>query len=158
VQRCAIIAQKQIRHASGNRERLMRRDAVKERGPARWALAAIYLVAGIFHLSTPGAFLMITPDWVPFPRQVILTTGLCEIAGAIGLLTRGLRRAAGVGLALYAVCVLPANIKHALDGLPAGQIQLGWWYHAPRLALQPILVWWALFAGKIVDWPFRRRR
>ena len=124
---------------------------------SRWILATLYFAAGLFHLGTPGTFLMITPDWVPFPRGVILVTGLCELAGSIGLLTRSLRRAAGIGLALYAVCVFPANIKHAIDGLPPGQVQLGWWYHAPRLALQPVLVWWALFAGSVVDWPFRDR-
>lgn len=98
---------------------------------------------------------MITPSWVPFPRQVIFATGLCELAGAIALNTR-LRRAAGAALALYAVCVYPANIKHALYGLPEGQLQLGWWYHAPRLALQPVLVWWALYAGELIEWPFGR--
>ena len=61
-------------------------------------------------------------------------------------------------LALYAVCVYPANIKHAIEGIPVGDVQLGWWYHAPRLALQPVLVWWALFAGKITDWPFRKQQ
>ena len=121
-------------------------------------LAACYLTAGIFHLATPATFLMITPDWVPYPRQVILGTGVCELAGAAGLLTKRFRKAAGLALALYAVCVYPANIKHAFDGLPAGQVQLGWWYHVPRLALQPVLVWWALFAGEVVTWPFGRRR
>ncbi len=84
-------------------------------------------------------------------------TGLCEIAGAIALLTRALRRAAGIALATYAVCVFPANIKHAIDSLPAGAEHLGWWYHAPRLAFQPVLVWWALFAGEVVAWPLARR-
>ncbi|MGI4943610.1 MAG: DoxX family protein [Janthinobacterium lividum] len=130
----------------------------KARGAARWCLAAVYLAAGAFHIATPDTFLLITPGWVPLPRQVILGTGLCELAGGVGLLTRRLRRAAGVALALYAVCVFPANVKHAIDGLPAGQVQLGWWYHVPRLAFQPVLVWWALFAGEIVDWPFARGR
>ena len=127
-----------------------------ERGrtAARWVLAAVYLAAGVFHLATPGTFLLITPAWVPFPRAVILGTGLCELAGAAGLVTQQFRYAAGCALAMYAVCVYPANIKHALDGLPAGQVQLGWWYHAPRLALQPVLVWWALFAGGVVTWPW----
>ncbi len=129
----------------------------KGRPAVRLALALVYAAAGLFHLATPGPFLLITPAWVPLPREVIFGTGLCELAGAAGLLTRSLRRAAGIGLAAYAVCVFPANIKHALDGLPAGQVQLGWWYHAPRLALQPVIVWWALFAGEVVDWPFRRR-
>ena len=126
------------------------------RSVGRVVLAALYGAAGLFHLAMPEPFLLITPAWVPMPRAVILATGLCELAGAAGLLTRRLRFAAGIGLALYAVCVYPANIKHALDGLPAGEVQLGWWYHGPRLLLQPVLVWWALFAGGVVDWPFRR--
>ena len=126
------------------------------RDVARWVLAAIYLVAGIFHLATPDTFLLITPGWVPFPRAVILLTGVCEIAGAAALMGRRLRRAAGVALALYAVLVFPANIKHAIDGVPA--VPIGWWYHLPRLAFQPVLVWWALLAGGVVDWPFGKGR
>ena len=91
----------------------MQADDIRGRAASRWVLIAAYLAAGIFHLATPGPFLMITPDWVPFPRQVIMATGVCEIAGAFGLMTRRLRQAAGIGLALYAVCVFPANIKHA---------------------------------------------
>lgn len=126
---------------------------------SRWVLAIAYLVAGVLHLAVPDVLLSIMPDWVPAPRTVILLTGLCEILGAIGLLTRKLRRAAGIGLALYAVCVFPANIKHAIDDLSGLQAGLGWWYHVPRLALQPVLVWWALHAGGVVDrWPRNSRR
>ncbi len=125
---------------------------------SRAILALLYLAAGILHLAIPDPFLRIMPGWVPWPREVILFTGLCEIAGAAGLLVPRLRRAAGIGLALYAVCVFPANIKHALDDLARAQPQLGWWYHAPRLMLQPVLVWWALKAGEVIRWPFRRRQ
>ena len=124
------------------------------RAAVRWSLAVLYAVAGTLHIVSPGAFLLITPDWVPFPRQVIVGTGLCELAGAAGLLTRRVRSLAGGALALYAVCVFPANIKHAIHGLPVGHVQLGWWYHLPRLAFQPVFVWWALVAGGVVDWPF----
>ena len=124
---------------------------------ARTALALAYLAAGVLHLAVPAPFLLITPDWVPYPDQVIFLTGLCEIAGAIALLTGRLRRTAGAALALYACCVFPANLKHAFEGMPPGHVQLGWWYHAPRLAFQPALVWWALFAGGLVTWPFHDR-
>jgi uncharacterized membrane protein len=110
------------------------------------------------HLVAPEAFLLITPGWVPFPREVVLVLGVCEIAGAAGVLTRRFRRAAGIALALYAVCVFPANIKHAIDGTPIGAMQTGWWYHGPRLALQPVLVWWALYAGDVATWPIGRTR
>ena len=122
----------------------------------RWLLAAIYLLAGVLHIIAPHAFLTIVPDWVPFPQQVVLLTGLCEIGGAVGLMTARWRRLAAIMLALYAVCVFPANIKHAIDGLAYGRNHLGWGYHGPRLLFQPVIVWWTLFAGGVIDWPFRR--
>ena len=119
----------------------------------RWSravLAGLYALAGVLHLVAPGPFLGITPDWVPWPERVIQITGLAELAGAAGLLHPRLRPAAGCGLALYAVCVYPANIKHALDQAVLGGETMTWWYHAPRLALQPAIVWWALWAGEVV--------
>lgn len=60
-------------------------------------------------------------------------------------------------LALYAICVFPANIKHALDDLGGMVVSTWQWlYHVPRLALQPFIVWLALFAGGLLSWPFRR--
>ena len=129
----------------------------RSRRALRWLLAAIYLLAGVLHVATPRAFLTIVPGWVPFPHEVVLLTGMCEIAGAVGLMTARWRRLAAVMLALYAVCVFPANIKHAIDGLAYGRNHLGWAYHGPRLLFQPVIVWWTLFAGEVIDWPFRRR-
>ena len=125
---------------------------------ARGILAAAFLVAGVAHIASPGGFLKITPAWVWWPEQVIFMTGLCEIAGALALMTPGLRGLAGIMLALYTVCVFPANINHALNHIAIGQTTLGWWYHGPRLAFQPVIVWWCLYAGGVIDWPFSPRR
>jgi uncharacterized membrane protein len=124
----------------------------------RWVLAAFYMLAGIFHIALPGPFLTITPDWVPMPDLVIFITGVCEIAGALGLINPKVRRMAGIGLALYAIAVFPANIKHAMIDLGSAHPVLGLWYHIPRFFLQPVLVWAALFASGLVTWPFDRRR
>jgi len=123
----------------------------------RYILAAAYFFVGVVHLRTPDVFLPIVPAWVPFPRETVLATGACEVAGAFALLTTRLRYAAGVMLALYAVCVYPANIKHALEDVTVGGTHFTWWYHAPRLAFQPVFVWWALFCGGVTSWPFRKR-
>ncbi len=124
---------------------------------ARWLLALAYLVAGVAHLRSPGGFVAITPHWVPFPAQVVMATGLAELAGAAGLMIPPLRKAAAIGLALYALCVWPANFNHAFNDIAIGGAHLGWWYHGPRLALQPVIIWWALWAGRVIDWPFPRR-
>jgi uncharacterized membrane protein len=118
-------------------------------------LAILYVVAGVLHIFRPAPFLTITPDWVPLPEQAIFLTGLCEIAGAIGLFSPRFRKAAGIGLALYAVAVFPANIKHATDDMTLVHPVLGLWYHVPRLVLQPVLVWAALFVSTVTRWPFK---
>lgn len=117
-------------------------------------LAILYLVAGAFHILRPAPFLSITPEWVPWPAQIIFFTGFCEIAGAIGLFVPRVRKFAGIGLALYAVAVFPANINHAVLDMSFAYPVLGLWYHVPRLLLQPVLVWAALFAAQVTRWPF----
>src|ERR1700722_1391145 len=60
---------------------------ITTRAVMRAAMAAFYLAAGIVHLLAPEAFLPIVPDWVPLPREIVLATGVCEIAGSIALMT-----------------------------------------------------------------------
>lgn len=130
------------------------------RAAMRWVLAAFFVAAGIAHIAVPDVLLAITPAWVPFAPPVIFVTGLCEFAGSAALVTRPLRAWAGVALALYGLCVWPANIKQALDGIVVAHIPDTWWYHGPRLALQPVIIWAALFSAGVIDWPlaaFRQR-
>lgn len=122
----------------------------------RVLIAVFYLIAGIAHLRSPGGFIAITPSWVPMPGAVVAFTGLAEIAGAIGLMIPRLRYAAGIGLALYALCVWPANINHAINDIAIAGRDLSWWYHGPRLALQPAVIWLALWVGEVTNWPFRK--
>ena len=122
---------------------------------ARWLLAAFYALAGVGHLLATDAMVRIVPRWVPWPREVVLATGLLELAGAAALLTRQWRLAAGWAFAAYALCVWPANVQHAIIDLGRGT-GLPWWYHYPRLALQPAIIWWALYASGATDWPWRR--
>ena len=114
----------------------------------RWVLAVFYFVAGILHLFAPDGFVRIVPQFVPLPDVVVMVTGVLELAGAIGLMVTKLRHAAGIGLAAYAVCVFPANINHAVNMISIGGLPNSWWYHAPRLAFQPVLVWWAFYVAR----------
>ena len=122
---------------------------------ARIPLAVVYVGFGLLHLRAVNSFLPIMPPWVPYPREVVLFTGACEVLGGAGLLVPRTRRLAGVMLALYALAVWPANIYHALSGAKVPGLPSSWWYHGPRLAFQPVFMWWALFAGGVVAWPFR---
>ena len=124
----------------------------------RWLLAAFYCVAGVIHIARPAPFLTIMPGWVPAPHAVVLLTGAAEILGAIGLaqwFSPPLRRAAGWGLALYALCVWPANINHFIIDMAKPGGGLGLAYHVPRMFAQPAIIWLALWLGECL--PLRKR-
>jgi len=119
----------------------------------RWLLAAFYALAGMIHLLRPDPFLAIMPPFVPAPEAVVLWTGIAEISGAIGLVqpfSVPLRRWAGWGLALYALCVWPANINHFIIDMARDDGGLGLAYHVPRMFAQPAIIWLALWAGECI--------
>jgi uncharacterized membrane protein len=116
-----------------------------------------YVAAGALHLVSPRGFIELTPGWVPEPTLVVALTGLAEAAGGLALLqpwSSRLRRAGGVGLALYALCVFPANINHMAIDMAREPPRLGWLYHLPRMLLQPLLIWAALWVSR--DRPLNR--
>jgi uncharacterized membrane protein len=125
----------------------------------RWLLALFYAAAGYAHLANPAPFLAIMPPWVPAPEAVVAWTGVAELAGAAALLQpwwAALRRAAGWGLAAYALCVWPANVQHLLLDLDKADLGAGLGYHVLRLLFQPVLIWLALWVSQATDWPWRR--
>lgn len=117
--------------------------------------AVALLLAGSDHLRNPGRYLPMLPGFVPWPSRTVAFTGLCEIAGAIGLLLPQTRMLAGWALALYFVCVFPANVRNALQGLEAAHLPSAQWYYWFRLPFQPLAIWWALLAGGAIRWPFQ---
>ena len=126
----------------------------------RWLLALFYALAGYLHLVRPDPFLAIMPDWIPAPEAVVWWTGVAEVSGAAALAqawSLNLRKAGAIGLALYAVCVFPANIHHFAIDMAREDGGLGLAYHLPRMTAQPVLVWLALWVGGVTDWPQRRR-
>jgi len=122
----------------------------------RLLIAAIYAPFGILHILHSHGFLAIMPPVIPFPREIVIVTGVCEIVGAVGLLIPRTQRLAGIMLALYAVCVWPANLYHAFSGMTVPPLPSSWWYHGPRLLLQPVFIWAPLWAADVIQWPFRR--
>jgi uncharacterized membrane protein len=128
------------------------------RATGQSALACFYALAGAAHLLWPEPFVRITPDWVPAKPFVVAATGAFEIAAAAGLLCPATRRWSGLAVALYALAVWPANFKHAFENIEFEWLTMGWWYHGPRLALQPALVAAGLWAGGWIGCERRSKR
>lgn len=130
------------------------------RAVLRVVLAAFYAFAGYMHLVRPDPFVSIMPTMIPFPEAIVFWTGIAELLGAAALLQPfdiRLRRAGGVGLALYALFVWPANINHFAMDMLREDGGLGLAYHVPRMIAQPVIILWALWAGE-VRIPHRRER
>ena len=126
----------------------------------RILLALFYAYAGYAHIARPEPFLTIMPEALPAPKAIVFWTGIAELLGAAALLqpfSIGLRKAGAIGLALYAVCVFPANINHFILDMARADGGFGLAYHLPRMIAQPVLVWLALWVGGVTDWPWRRR-
>ena len=121
---------------------------------ARWALAAVMTLTGIGHFVFTDELLAQVPSWMPLGTTLVIVTGFIEIALAIALLAwRERRREVGWVLATYLVVVFVGNVTQAIEGttLLALDTDVERW---GRLALQPILVAWALWCTEA--WPRRR--
>jgi uncharacterized membrane protein len=80
-------------------------------------LAGIFAVSGVVHLVRPGAYEPLMPAWVPAHREVIVGSGVAELALAAGLLLPATRRTAGWGSVALLLGVYPANLQMAADAL-----------------------------------------
>jgi uncharacterized membrane protein len=79
------------------------------------ALVGLFMVSGVVHLVRPKVYEPLMPSWVPRHREVILGSGVAELACAAGLALPATRRTAGWASAALLVGIFPGNVKMALD-------------------------------------------
>jgi uncharacterized membrane protein len=96
-----------------------------------------FSIGGIAHFALTDLEIRIVPPFVPWPRAVVLITGVFELLGAVGLLVRSMRVAAGIGLILLTIAVTPANV-YMLQHAEAFGVPM--WALVMRLPLQVVLL------------------
>jgi uncharacterized membrane protein len=108
----------------------------------RYAVAVMFLFTGIAHFThLRHEMAAMIPSQVPAPMAMVHFTGLCEIAGAIGLLVP--RTLAGICLIVFLIAVFPANAKAAREHLPvAGKPATPLVIRLPLQIAFIGLVWW----------------
>lgn len=84
------------------------------------AVVGAFLVSGTVHLVKPEVFEPLMPAWVPAHREVIIGSGLTELACAAGLLVPRTRRLAGLASVAVLLGVFPGNVKMADDARRSG--------------------------------------
>lgn len=105
-------------------------------------IGTIFILAGANHLRVPESYLPIMPPYLPWPKVLILVSGLAEIAGGLGMLIPATKRLAGIGLIVLLIAVFPANVSMAMH-----QIQL------PQLAVPTVVLWVRLpLQGLLIAW------
>jgi uncharacterized membrane protein len=97
-------------------------------------LAGIFTTSGVVHLARPRTFKPLMPRWVPAHHEVIVWSGVAELACAAGLLHPATRKPAGLASAALLVGVFPGNVKMALDSRRAESTA----YRAATLARLPL--------------------
>lgn len=87
----------------------------------RCALAVMFLFTGAMHFTaTRKAFVRMVPPWIPRPALAVTLTGICELAGAIGLVVPGWDCVAAYALIVLLVAMIPANVYAAREHIEVG--------------------------------------
>jgi len=110
-----------------------------------YAIAAMFIAAGITHFLKPGIFTRIVPSYLPAPRLLVYASGVFEIAGGVGVLVPSTQVYAGWGLIAMLVAFLPVHTYMARD--PGGRfLDLPGWMLWLRIPLQFVLMAWIYWA------------
>lgn len=109
----------------------------------RFVLAAIFVGMGVLHFAAAPARAMaaiippaLTRPGLPSSTTLVRFTGLCELAGGIGLLVPQLRLSAGIALVIFLIAVFPANAYAAAHPERFGVVAIEFWRrYSAQLAL-----------------------
>src|SRR5215210_4674262 len=106
----------------------------------QWALAALFVGAGVGHFVATDFFMRIMPPYLPWHRPLVLLSGVIEIALGVLLLVPMTSTFAAWGLIALLIAVFPANIHLYLhqEIWPLPPI-----VHLLRLPMQAVLILWA---------------
>lgn len=98
--------------------------------------SAHFVPDSVTAMPTHADLVAMVPPFVPAPGLMVYATGALELLGAIGLVLTRTRRAAGFGLAVLFVLLLPANVYAAIADVPFnGEAASPLWQRIPEQVL-----------------------
>ena len=107
---------------------------------SRALLGAVFIGAGLLHFLKPEPYESIMPGQLPAHRELVYASGVAEILGGAGVLSRRTAPWAGWWLIATMLAVFPANVTMAVDAERFRSVPepLLW----ARLPLQALIVFW----------------
>lgn len=97
-----------------------------------------FFLGSLAHFLFTKAEAGIIPGYIPFHVADVYISGICEMLGALGILWKKTRAAAGLGLVLLTIAVTPANVHMAIHWQAYPEIPL--WILQARLIFQVFMV------------------
>ncbi|HEY7454057.1 MAG TPA: hypothetical protein VH683_05790 [Thermoleophilaceae bacterium] len=110
---------------------------------ARLGAAVFWIVAGVMHFVIPRQYEAIVPRRLArWKKEVVVASGIAEIAGGVAVLPEATRRGARWWLLATLVAVYPANIEMALHPerfpkIPSAAL----WARLPVQGLFALITW-----------------
>jgi len=107
----------------------------------QWLLGLLFIVAGVLHFLLSDFYVSIMPPYLPWHRELVFLSGVCEVALGVLFLVPRFMTLAAWGLIALLIAVFPANVHMALhtSEYPAHSPLVLWL----RLPLQGVLIAWA---------------
>jgi uncharacterized membrane protein len=109
----------------------------------RIAAAAFWVLAGTMHFVIPRQYEAIVPPYLArWKKELVVASGLAEIAGGVAILPDSSRHGARWWLLATLIAVYPANIHMAINSkdfpkIPAAAL----WARLPVQGLFALLTW-----------------
>lgn len=95
-----------------------------------------FAVSGVIHLVRPQVFEPIVPKALPRKRELVLVSGVAELACAAAVLNPSTRRIGGLASAGLLAAVFPANVQMAVDAV--GSSKSPGWFKVGTIARLPL--------------------
>jgi len=107
-----------------------------------------FVFAGVMHFVIPRQYEAIMPDYLPAHRELVVASGVAEIAGGVAVMHPSTRRLGSWWSIATLIAVFPANLHMALHPdrykqIPGGRMSL-----YLRLPVQLLFIAWAHAAGR----------
>lgn len=119
--------------------------AGKTRFGGTLGIACAFAFFGVGHFVQTDAMIQMLPSFAPFPKVLVIATGLLELAIAAGFLHPASRRMAGLVAIAVLICFFPVNVHAAFHHTGMGGHAWGPVYLLIRAPLQAFLIWWTWF-------------
>jgi len=110
-----------------------------------YGLVGFYLIAGANHFIDPEFYYPLIPEYLPWPYEINVISGLSEITLALGMLYKATRKISVYLIIAMLIAFLPSHIYFIeLEGCIHDGLCVPVWVMWVRLlVIHPLLMLWA---------------